>query len=345
LYVYGEKMKQLLTEKPGVLRMLDVEQPKIEGSKDVLVKMKAAGICGSDVHIYHGTSPVATYPRVMGHEIVGIVAETGKDVTKVKPGDPVIVDQIVSCGKCYPCKIGRPNICCNMKVRGVHIDGGYREYLTAGEEAMHLLPKGLTFTDAVMIEPLSIAFQACSRAAICPGDIVFILGTGALGKSLIRAARLTGAELIVADVADERLGEAADLGVKRVINSRKEDLAAKLKEYTQWGPTVSIDAAGFPGSLPLLTDLTCNAGRVITMAFLDEPSPVQQFKITAKELDVRGSRLQNNKFEEVIAALKAERISLDRAVSHIVPFADAIEAFKMVDTGDPSIRKVVLSFE
>jgi L-gulonate 5-dehydrogenase len=209
---------------------------------------------------------------------------------------------------------------------------------------MHLLPENITFTDAVMIEPMSIAFQSCSRAEICQEDMVFILGAGALGKSLIRAALLTGAELIVADVADERLDEARALGVKRVINSQKEDLAAKLKEYTRWGPTVSIDAAGFPGSLPLLTDLTCNAGRVITMAFLDAPSPVQQFKITAKELDVRGSRLQNNKFEEVIAALKAGKITLDGAVSHVIPFADAIEAFKMIDSGDPAIRKVALVF-
>ncbi|MDR2662382.1 MAG: alcohol dehydrogenase catalytic domain-containing protein [Treponema sp.] len=338
-------MKQLLTEKPRVLKMLDVEQPKIEGPKEVLVKMKAAGICGSDVHIYHGTSPVATYPRVMGHEIVGVVAETGKEVTKVKAGDPVILDQIVACGECYPCKIGRPNICCNLKVRGVHIDGGYREYVTAGEEAMHLLPAGLSFTDAVMIEPMSIAFQSCSRAQITKDDIVFILGAGALGKSLVKAVLLTGAELIVSDVVEERLEEAAALGVRRVINSKKEDLAAKLKEYTRWGPTVSIDAAGFPGSLPLLTDLTCNAGRVITMAFLEDPSPVQQFKITAKELDVRGSRLQNNKFEEVISAYREGRINVEGQVSHVFPFAEAIEAFRRIDAGDPGIRKVALSFE
>jgi L-gulonate 5-dehydrogenase len=338
-------MKQLLTEKPRVLKIQDVEEPRIGSPTEVLVKMKAAGICGSDVHIYHGTSPVATYPRVMGHEIVGVVAEIGNEVTKVKVGDAVILDQIVACGECYPCKIGRPNICCNLKVRGVHIDGGYREYITAPEEAMHLLPPGLAFTDAVMIEPMSIAFQSCSRAQITKDDIVFILGAGALGKSLIKAALLTGAELIVSDVVDERLEEAAALGVARTINSKKEDLAAKLKEYTRWGPTVSIDAAGFPGSLPLLTDLTCNAGRVITMAFLEDPSPVQQFKITAKELDVRGSRLQNNKFEEVLRAYRAGKIKIEGQVSHVFPFAEAIEAFQRIDTGDPSIRKVALSFE
>jgi L-gulonate 5-dehydrogenase len=281
----------------------------------------------------------------MGHEIVGVIAEIGKDVTKVKIGDHVIVDQIIACGECYPCKIGRPNICCNLKVRGVHIDGGYREYLTAGEDAMHLLPPGLAFADAVMIEPMSIAFQSCSRAQITQDDIVFILGAGALGKSLIKAALLTGARIIVSDVVDQRLEEAAALGVSRVINSKKEDLAAKLKEYTQWGPTVSIDAAGFPGSLPLLTDLTCNAGRVITMAFLEEPSPVQQFKITAKELDVRGSRLQNNKFEEVINAYKEGKIKIEGQVSHVFPFAQAVEAFQRIDSGDPEIRKVALSFE
>jgi L-gulonate 5-dehydrogenase len=338
-------MKQLLTEKPKLLRMVDTEQPKLEGTHDVLIKMKAAGICGSDVHIYHGTSPVATYPRVMGHEIVGVVVEIGKDVSMVKVGDPVIVDQITACGECYPCTIGRPNICCNLKVRGVHIDGGYREYMTAPEGALHILPEDLAFTDAVMIEPMSIAFQSCARAEITKNDIVFILGAGALGKSLIKAALLTGAEIIVSDVVDQRLEEAKELGVNRVINSKKEELAAKLKEYTRWGPTVSIDAAGFVGSLPLLTELTCNAGRVVTMAFLDEPSPVQQFKITAKELDIRGSRLQNNKFKEVIAAYKAGRIKIEGAVSHVYPFVDAVAAFERIDSGDPTVKKIALTFE
>ncbi|MDR2150472.1 MAG: alcohol dehydrogenase catalytic domain-containing protein [Spirochaetaceae bacterium] len=338
-------MKQLLTEKPKLLRMIEVEPPQIAGPHEVLIKMKAAGICGSDVHIYHGTSPVATYPRVMGHEIVGVVAEIGKDVSTVKVGDPVIVDQITACGECYPCSIGRPNICCNLQVRGVHIDGGYREYMTAPEDALHILPENLAFTDAVMIEPMSIAFQSCARAEITKDDRVFILGAGALGKSLIKAVLLTGAEIIVSDVVDQRLAEAQDLGVKLVINSQKEDLAAKLQEYTRWGPTVSIDAAGFTGSLPLLTELTCNAGRVITMAFLDEPSPVQQFKITAKELDIRGSRLQNNKFKEVIAAYNAGKIKIEGAVSHVYPFADAIAAFERIDSGDPAVKKIALAFD
>jgi len=338
-------MLQLLTEKPKSLVMMSEKDPCITKPNEVLVKVKAAGICGSDMHIYHGTSPVATYPRVMGHEIAGLVAETGKDVSRVKPGDHVIVDQILACGECYPCSIKRPNVCSNLKVRGVHVDGGYREYLTVDENALYVLPKDLPFTDAVMIEPMSIAFQVSSRAAITKDDTVFILGAGALGKSLIRAILLTGATVIAADVSDKRLEEAAELGVKYCINSQKENLSEKLREYTKWGPSVSIDAAGFAESLPLLVDLTSNAGRVITTGFLDKQSEVQMFKITAKELDIRGSRLQKGKFEEVIAAYNCGKITLKGSVSHVMPFSEAVQVFELIASGKEDVKKAVLFFQ
>jgi len=336
-------MLQLLTKEPKSLVMTREKDPLITDPREVLVKVKAAGICGSDMHIYRGTSPVATYPRVMGHEIAGIVAETGKDVSRVKAGDHVIVDQILACGECYPCSIKRPNVCSNLKVRGVHIDGGYREYMTVVEDSLYVLPKDLPFTDAVMIEPMSIAFQVSSRGEITKDDTVFILGAGALGKSLIRAILLTGATIIVADTVAKRLEEAAELGVNHCINSSEENLAEKLREYTKWGPSVSIDAAGFAESLSLLAEVSSNAGRIITTGFLDRPSEVQQFKITAKELDIRGSRLQNKKFEEVICAYSAGKIKLEGSVSHVIPFADAVGAFELADSGKEDIKKAVFS--
>lgn len=339
-------MKQLLTKKPLELVMCEAPQPAIEHAGDVLIKVKAAGICGSDVHIYHGTSPVATYPRVMGHEVVGVVERTGAGVTKVNAGDHVIVDQVINCGHCYPCSIGRPNVCCHLQVRGVHVDGGYREYMVVDETALHLLPKELPFADAIMIEPLSIAFQAKDRAQITDQDTVFILGAGALGKSLLQAALLTGAQIIVADVVEERLAEAAALGAQHTVNAAKTDMIAAVRALTGgYGPTVSIDAAGIVDSLAQLAEVTCNAGRVITMAFLAQPSPVAQLKITAKELDVRGSRLQCHKFEAVIAAYRDHKIDLTGLVSHRIPFRDAQTAFARIDAKDPSIRKIALVFD
>lgn len=339
-------MLQLVTERPGQLTLKTVARPAIERPGDVMLRVSAAGICGSDVHIYHGTSPVATYPRVMGHEIVGVVEQVGTAVTSVQVGDSVIVNQIISCGRCHPCKVGRPNVCCQLAVRGVHVDGGYREYMVVDQQDLFVLPPNLSNIDAVMIEPLSIAFQARSRADITADDIVFILGAGALGKSLIKAIQMTGAELIVADVVAERLQEAAALGVKHVVNASGEQLLAAVRRLTDGcGPTVAIDAAGFPASLELLTELTCNAGRIITMAFLTEPSAVAQFKITAKELDIRGSRLQNNKFREVIAAIEQGLLDISGLVSHTMPFTEAQAAFDLIESKDPAIKKIVLTFD
>ena len=339
-------MKQFVTIKPMDLVCQEVDIPKIQNSKDVLVKVKAAGICGSDVHIYHGTSPVATYPRVMGHEVVGIIEEVGNEVTKVKKGDHVIVDQINSCGKCYPCSIGRPNICCHLQVRGVHIDGGYREYLAAPEDAMHIIPESIPFSDAIMIEPLSIAFQARSRAQVVDNDIIFILGAGALGKSMIKAMALTKATIISADIDDSKLEEAKKLGAHHTVNVKKENMIEAVRKLSGgYGPTVSIDAAGLSTSLADLAEVTVNAGRVITMAFLEEPSQIAIFKITAKELDIRGSRLQNNKFVEVIDAVKNGLIDIGGLVSHKIPFEKTKEAFELIDSKDTSVKKIALIFD
>lgn len=117
-------MKAVQVVKPGELKVIDVKKPTINEHENVLIKMKAAGICGSDMGIYHGTNAAATYPRIIGHEIVGVVEDVGENVKSLKRGDRVIVDQVVNCGHCYACRKGRGNVCGNLKVRGVHIDGG-----------------------------------------------------------------------------------------------------------------------------------------------------------------------------------------------------------------------------
>lgn len=339
-------MKAVMISKPYDLKIIDMENPKITEHDNVLIKMKAAGICGSDVHIYHGQNAAATYPRVIGHEMVGEVVEVGAGVSKVKVGDRVIVDQVVNCGECYACKKGRGNVCANLKVRGVHIHGGYREYIAVPESDVYILPDSLSYEDAVMIEPTTIAIQSCSRAKLCKEDTLLILGCGALGSSILRIARLTGATIIAVDVVDEKIEEAKKNGAKYGINLLKEDIVARARELTGgYGPTVSIDAACTKDSLATLLELTGNAGRVITMGFSVEPTEVTQFKITSKELDVIGSRLQNKKFQEAINLIEEGKLDLSNSISHTFNFLDAQEAFDFVDSKDPSIRKIVLTFD
>jgi len=339
-------MKALVTESPFKLKFVDVEKPEISTPTDVLVKLKAVGICGSDVHIYHGTNPMVVYPRIMGHEMVGVVEQLGDGVTSLNIGDHVMINQVIPCGDCYACLENRQNVCFNLRVRGVHVEGGNREYLVAPAAELFPIPKDLPFSDAVMIEPMSIAYQALARGGVKAGDIVLVLGAGALGQSILRALQLKDVTTIVADIADERLAEAQKIGPTYVINSAQENLIARVKELSGgFGATVAIDAAGILAALDILTQAVCPAGRIVTMGFSKEPSEVAQLNITAKELDVRGSRLQNNKFPAVISDYQAGLIDLTGQVSHVIPFDDALQAFSLIDSRDPAVKKVVLSFD
>jgi L-gulonate 5-dehydrogenase len=339
-------MKAVQIVKPEDLKVIDVEKPVISEKNNILVKMTAAGICGSDVGIYHGTNAAATYPRIIGHEMVGRVAEVGPNATKLKVGDRVIVNQVTSCGHCYPCKIGRGNVCDNLEVRGVHIDGGYREFIAVPESDCYILPESISDQDAVMIEPTTIAIQSCTRAELSKDDMLLIYGSGALGSTILKIARLMCDHIIVADILDEKLEIAKKNGAKYTINVAKEDLVEKVKEYTYGhGSTVSIDSACTKDSLISLLKATGNAGRVMTMGFSIAPTEVNQFLITSKELDVRGSRLQNKRFGKAIELINEGKLDLNGSVSHTFPIEKAQEAFDFVDTHDPSIRKIVFTFE
>lgn len=340
-------MKAVKVFAPEDMQIVEVEKPRIDAEKNVLIKMKAAGICGSDRGILHGHNAAATYPRIIGHEIVGVVEEVGEKVSKVKPGDRVIIDQVTSCGHCYACRRGRPNVCVNLRVKGVHIDGGYREWMTCNERDCYILPEFLEDKDCVMIEPTTIAVQACSRAQLEEIDDLLVIGAGALGTSLIKIAKLYHPhKLIVADIDNVKLQSALELGATDVINSREQDLETAVKELTGgYGPTVTVDAACVKGSLLSALKVTGPAGRVITMGFSVAPEEVNNFLITSKELDVRGSRLQNRKFQQVIDMVKEGKIDLRGSVSHTFPFERAKEAFAFADSGDPSIKKIALLFE
>lgn len=339
-------MKAIQIVKPGELRIIDMEKPHIDDKNNILVKMRAAGICGSDVGIYHGTNAAATYPRVIGHEMVGVVEEIGSNVKKLKVGDRIIVNQVVSCGECYPCRHNRGNVCDHLEVRGVHRDGGYREYMAVPEEDCYILPDNLSDADSVMIEPTTIAIQSLSRAEIEDDDVIFIIGCGALGSSILRIARLTNAKIIVGDIVDDKLNDALKNGAHYAVNLSHEDFEEKVKEYSNGrGPTVTIDAACTKDSLMNAIKVTGNAGRVITMGFSISPTEVNQFLITSKELDVRGSRLQNKKFGEAIKLINEGKIDLSGAVSHTFNYLDAQRAFDFIDSKDYSIRKIALLFD
>jgi len=223
-------MKAVYIKEPGKLEVIDVEKPSIKKDTQVLVKITAAGICGSDIHIFHGTHAYATYPRIIGHEGCGIVEEVGSAVTDLKPGDSVIIEPITGCGTCYACRHGRYNCCPDIKVAGVHIDGVMEEYFVTERNKLYKYdPNELTPVEAATAEPYTVGAQANAQANTQPGDLVLIHGAGPIGMIICDIAEKRGATVIVSEVNEDRLKIAKDFGAKYTINPKKED----LKEATR----------------------------------------------------------------------------------------------------------------
>src|SRR5690606_18941560 len=165
-------MKAVQVPEAHNMQIIDQETPKIQNSDEVLVKVKRVGICGSDMHIYHGTNPLATYPRVVGHEVAGEVVKVGSSVETLEIGDHVVIEPINYCGECYACRKGRPNVCEKLSVFGVHEDGGMREFIVLPEKQLHAVDKELAWDETVLAEPYTIGAQAVWRGGVEKGDTV-----------------------------------------------------------------------------------------------------------------------------------------------------------------------------
>lgn len=338
-------MKALLVQTPNQLEIVERPIPNIEQTTDVLVKVKAGGICGSDVHIYHGTSSVATYPRVIGHEIAGIVESIGTDVSSLELGDHVVLDPVMNCGQCYQCKIGRGNVCSKLQVRSVHIDGGYQEWIVVPVTSLYKIPKHFSWEEAVMIEPFTVAKQVCSRAEITKEDRVFIMGAGPLGLSVLKMAKLYGATCYVSDIMDNKLAFAKLYGADALINATHTNVKETILELTQGdGATVVIDAACTNKSLEQALECVCAAGRVIALGFGNQPTGISQLSITAREIDIRGSRLHNHKFPEVIADFIAGNLEVKDMITHRFNFMEIDQALALIENPKLEKGKVVLLF-
>lgn len=339
-------MKVIRVSTPGNMEIQDAAMPEKLEAGEVLVKVKAAGICGSDLHIYHGTSPVATYPRVIGHEVVGEIAEVGAGVDNLKVGDHVAIDPVVSCGDCYPCRIGRNNVCKSLKVRGVHTDGGFAEYVALPGTGVYKISKDIPWGEAAMIEPFTIGAQIMKRGEITGDDTVLILGAGPIGLISLQVAKMVGAKVIITDLLDKRLAVAKELGADVIVNTGNEDLKEIVfKETAGMGVTVVVEAVGLPHLLEEAVQLTSPAARIVVLGFTETPSKLAQLYITKNELDIRGSRLHANQFPTVIEWFNNKKVNPKVLISHQFHFSEVKKAINMIETDPQGVCKVILLFD
>lgn len=340
-------MKSCVITSPFHYEIREVPVPK-PGDFEVLVQMKAAGVCGSDLHIYRGENPCSTYPLVPGHENVGIVAKVGEKVTTVKVGDHVVVDLIITCGKCYQCTHGREEVCENVLVRGSGTDGGWREFFTAPEDDVYKISDQIPWKDAALIEPVAIGAHCTKRGRIQADDTVFILGTGTIGTIILQACKVLGAKVICCDIDSASLERAKTFGADYTINSKNEDVVSIISEITNGhGCTAAFDSACFPGSLTMLMQpgIVCNAGRVIPMGFSDKPESFSQADINKRELDIIGSRMSAYQFKPVAENMAEGKYQLEGLATTFVKFSEIEKVFQNMENPDPAVKKTVILFD
>ncbi|WP_448206967.1 Zn-dependent oxidoreductase [Azospirillum sp. sgz302134] len=338
-------MVALTVEKPHVLA-LKPEAATGPVAGEVLLRVHRAGICGSDLHIYHGSNPFAIYPRIIGHEFSGEVEAVGEGVTHVAPGDHVVVDPVVSCGRCYACRVGRSNVCANLEVFGVHRDGGFRNRLTVPAGNAIKVDPHLPHAIAALAEPFSIAANVLSRTGIDAGDTVLVYGAGTVGLTVIQVARLHGARCIVADLDEARLERARSFGADVVINSRTTPVPEAVRgENDGLGPTVVIDGAGVPALLEEACRVASPAGRIGLLGFSPAPCNISQQEIVKKELTLVGSRLNRRLLPQVIEWLESGRLNPAGMITQTFPADRAADAFDLIEKDPSSTIKVQLSFD
>ena len=341
-------MKEVVITKPHTYEIREIPIPELSNEYEVLVQMKAVGICGSDHHIYHGANPCSTYPRIPGHENAGVVVKAGSKVTKVKVGDRVVVDLIITCGECYQCKIGRENVCESVRVRGSSTDGGLREYIVVPEDDAYVFPQTIPFKDAALIEPYAIGAHCTQRGRLVTEDIVFILGTGTIGTIILETCKAKGCTVICCDIDDEALKRAKGFGADYVIHSKKENVVSKVQEFIQGkGVTIAFDSACFQGSLTSLFEvgLVRNAGRIVSLGFVSAPETISQAMLNQRELDLIGSRMSCYQFKPTIERFANHVFNLEGLGTTLISFSEIEKMFYYMDNPDPKVKKMVVLFD
>jgi L-gulonate 5-dehydrogenase len=320
-------MKAIYLKKPKDIVIKKVAYPHRKPN-EVLIKVKAVGICGSDEGAYKGINPIVTYPRILGHEIVGELLEIPLEEEFFKVGDRVVVEPYIYCGHCYPCHIHRTNCCENMRTLGVLVDGGFTEFLAHHRKLIHKIPKSIPLEQAPMIEPLVIALHAINRSLLKDGEHLLVSGAGPIGILIAQAGRLKGAIPIMIDLVQERLDLARQLGIPHTFNLKEGDILPFIQEITNGRMAeVVIEASGASKAIRNAIDYISYAGRVVFVGWPKEEILMPTALFSKKELNIYGCRNGlSSDFDEAIEIIAKNKINVKDLITKVVSMDQLPEA-------------------
>lgn len=341
-------MKALVLKEYKKFSFEDVPDPQAQ-PREVLVQVKACGICGSDVHGMDGSTGRRRPPIIMGHEASGVIARTGKDVCGWAEGDRVTFDSTIYCGECDYCREGMINLCDRRKVLGVSCEdyrqhGAFAEFVVVPPRILYRVPEGLPFEHAAMVEPFAIALHAIGRSPHALNDTVVVVGAGMIGLALVQGLSHTGCgRLVVLDVADERLTMAAKLGASHTINSGRENALTTIHQLTNGrGADVSFEAVGMTATVDLALRCVRKGGAV---TLVGNVAPKVEFPLqvaVTRELAVRGSCASRGEYPACLDMLARGDLKAEPLISAAAPLQQGAEWFDRLYRKEPGLLKVVL---
>ncbi len=315
----------------------------------MLIRVKACGICGSDVHGYTGQTGRRIPPIIMGHEAAGVIEEVGAEVSDLSRGERVCFDSTVYCNQCEPCRSGQYNRCQKRQVLGVSVagmkrQGAFADLVTVPSWIVSKLPEGLSFTQATLLEPLSIAVHAVNRAPSPEGKTVLILGAGTIGLLILQAVQLKGAgTIIVSDLNEQRLELARQFGTSLAVNPRTVDLLGLVQDETDGqGADIVFEAVGIRQTLQQAVAATRMGGHITLVGNLESRVEMNPQEIVSRELTISGSYANAGEYRQCIDLLSSGKIDVETLISEVLPLSEGQAAFDRLHKAEENLLKVIL---
>lgn len=335
-------MLQITLDRPGQFSSRDIPEP-VAAAGEAIVRVHRIGVCGTDLHAFAGKQPFFSYPRVLGHELGVEVIEPGSDSCGLRTGDRCSVEPYLNCGRCIACRRGKPNCCTDLKVMGVHIDGGMQTLLAVPAHKLHPSDR-LDYEQLALVETLGIGAHAVERAEANSNDYILVVGAGPIGLSTIQFALVTGATVAVMDLSESRLAFCRNqLGIRHTVLAGPS-AAADLKQIGGGDlPTIVIDATGNARSMAGTFESTAHGGRIVFVGFFQGDLTFNSPNFHRRELTVCGSRnALPATFRAIIAQIEAGRIDTRPWITHRFKLAETPEVFPRDIAGNAAVLKAMI---
>lgn len=340
-------MKQAVMVEPGVIQFHQVDIPAIR-EDEILMQTRRIGVCGSDIHVFHGKHPYTRYPIVQGHECSGVVAEIGKGVVGIAVGDKITFTPQVVCGECHPCRNSLYHVCEKLKVMGFQTGGAAQEYFPLPVWNVFKLPADISLDHAAMIEPVAVAVHALRRAGEVAGKKVLVLGAGTIGNLVAQVARALGAaSVMVTDVRDYKLKKALECSIEFAINTSHEDLNSAL--LSSFGPDradLILECVGSQATATQAVECARKGTTVVIVGVFGEQPLVNLGYVQDHELDLIGTAMyQKPDYDVAIRLVTNKLVHLDELITHRFAFENYLDAYHTIERSKGVYMKVMIELE